>query len=167
MHPCCWRAPCSRTWRNRTAALQRSLKWSQDNHCATSIAIGLYLLCNHLSSTGCLLRLIVLLLHVQAPCGCRHARSSDVSPPLPPLLLKVFFSPPCSITSSLPAAFSNILHRFIEPSSCEPRASVNETCTKLRHGIAKFRVVQVHKSVLMRSTRGRGQDCALRVSGER
>ncbi len=52
------------------------------------------------------------------------------------------FLPPCSTTPPLPAAFCNILHSFMKPSSGEARASVNETCSKFQHGIARFKSVQ-------------------------
>ena len=53
------------------------------------------------------------------------------------------FLPPCSSTSSPPAVFCNILHRFSKPISGDACASVNETCSKFQ--IAWF------KSVKMRS----------------
>ncbi len=105
----------------------------------------LWQLWKNISSIAILLRLAVLSLHVRADAVTHEAATAVAADAAPAPAAEGIFLPPCSTTSPLPAAFCNIPHRFSKPISGDAHASVNETCSKFQHGIARF------KSMKMRS----------------
>jgi hypothetical protein len=70
------------------ACVQRSMQWSQDNHCVTPIAIVLgatacIAALKNLSSMGCPLRLAALSLHVRADAVTREAATAAAADAAP------------------------------------------------------------------------------------
>ena len=85
-------------------------------------------------------------MHVRADAVTHEAATAVAADAAPAPAGEGIFLPPCSTTSPLPAAFCNILHRFSKPISGDAHASVNETCSKFQHGIARFKSMKIRSA---------------------